>query len=233
MTNSQLTREKVQWLHDEAEEAAAVGIKLTMNPSELLMFTSSLLAAMDSEPVAEVYQSPNVGICAALGPSIRMLCPLEPGTKLYRHAQPAPTSEPMDEIYAELYRLREEVKGPDGFNTWRDAAIAEKKARVELERQINQSGRDIDYLGAMAAFHSDKWHKMDPITGYMHGWNARRNHAQPASVVPDGYVMVPVEPTAEMIAAAMNCEDVLFNNDESFCVQFGNIYEAMLAAAPQ
>ncbi|EIK9524466.1 hypothetical protein LKW08_005197, partial [Salmonella enterica] len=48
-----------------------------------------------------------------------------------------------------------------------------------------------------------------------------------------GWVMVPVEPTDEMIAAAMNCEDVLFNSDESFCVQFGNIYEAMLAAAPQ
>lgn len=48
-----------------------------------------------------------------------------------------------------------------------------------------------------------------------------------------GWVMVPVEPTDEMIAAAMNCEDVLFNSDESFCVQFGNIYEAMLAAPPQ
>lgn len=48
-----------------------------------------------------------------------------------------------------------------------------------------------------------------------------------------GWVMVPVEPTDEMIAAAMNCEDVLFNSDESFCVQFGNIYEAMLAAAPK
>ncbi|WP_236526080.1 hypothetical protein, partial [Escherichia coli] len=83
----------------------------------------------------------------------------------------------MAEVYAELYRLREEVKGPDGFNTWRDAAIAEKKARVELEKQINQSGRDIDYLGAMAAFHSNEWHKMDPITGYMHGWNARKSQA--------------------------------------------------------
>lgn len=50
-------------------------------------------------------------------------------------------------------------------------------------------------------------------------------------VIPDGYVMVPKEPTEEMIAAAMNCEDVLFNSDDSFCVQFGNIYEAMLAAA--
>ncbi|CAB3269861.1 hypothetical protein JQ098_002050 [Salmonella enterica subsp. enterica serovar Typhimurium] len=57
--------------------------------------------------------------------------------------------------------------------------------------------------------------------------------APPAPVVPDGYALVPVEPTDEMIAAAMNCEDVLFNSDESFCVQFGNIYEAMLAAAPQ
>lgn len=47
------------------------------------------LVALDCEPVAEVYQAPNVGICAALSPSIRMLCPLEPGTKLYRHAQPA------------------------------------------------------------------------------------------------------------------------------------------------
>lgn len=52
-------------------------------------------------------------------------------------------------------------------------------------------------------------------------------------VIPDGYALVPVNPTDEMIAAAMNCEDVLFNSDESFCVQFGNIYEAMLAAAPQ
>ncbi|EJU6096637.1 DUF551 domain-containing protein [Salmonella enterica] len=52
-------------------------------------------------------------------------------------------------------------------------------------------------------------------------------------VIPDGYALVPVEPTDEMIEAAMNCEDVLFNSDESFCVQFGNIYEAMLAAAPK
>lgn len=52
-------------------------------------------------------------------------------------------------------------------------------------------------------------------------------------VIPDGYVMVPKEPTDEMIAAAMNCEDVLFNSDDSFCVQFVNIYEAMLAATPK
>lgn len=58
---SKLTREKAQWLHDACEEAAAAGIKLTMNPNELLMFTSYALAAMDSEPVIadcdpEVYE---------------------------------------------------------------------------------------------------------------------------------------------------------------------------------
>lgn len=79
-------------------------------------------------------------------------------------------------------------------------------------------------------------------------WNACRaallqgNQAlvkQPSSnsenvpVISDGWVMVPVELTDDMIAAAMNCDDVLFNRDESFCVQFGNIYAAMITAAPQ
>lgn len=161
-------------------------------------------------------------------------------------APQAPVSVP-DEIYAELYQLREEVKGPDGFNTWRDAATAEKVLRLSMGRDAlryrflrdkdafgdeNEHGlaswddlaemeynefdaavdarmndsdmplyiitqgkmvendvaasekkasnerykqiSDIDYLGAMSAFHSDKWHKMGPITGYMHGWNACR-----------------------------------------------------------
>lgn len=57
-------------------------------------------------------------------------------------------------------------------------------------------------------------------------------HAGNSPVIPDGYVLVPKEPTAEMIAAAMDCDDVLFNSDETFCVQFGNIYDAMIAAAP-
>lgn len=47
-----------------------------------------------------------------------------------------------------------------------------------------------------------------------------------------GWVMVPIEPTDEMIAAAMNCEDVLFNSDESFCVQYREIYCAMVDTAP-
>ncbi|CAI1636283.1 Uncharacterised protein [Serratia entomophila] len=57
--------------------------------------------------------------------------------------------------------------------------------------------------------------------------------APPAPAVQDGLKLVPTVPTPEMIAAAMNCDDVQFNDDETFCVNFGNIYAAMLAAAPE
>lgn len=172
--------------------------------------------------------------------------PIDNGIIEVYAAPPATVSVP-DEIYAELYQLREEVKGPDGFNTWRDAATAEKVLRLSIERDAlryrflrdkdafgdeNEPGLAswgdlaemeynefdanvdarmnnsdiprhsitqaqmiendvaasekkapnerykqisyIDYLGAMSAFHSDKWHKMGSITGYMHGWNACR-----------------------------------------------------------
>ncbi|MEH1303678.1 hypothetical protein V7I42_22175 [Raoultella ornithinolytica] len=110
MTNSQLTREKVQWLHDAAEEAAAVGIKLTMNPSELLMFTSSLLAAMDSEPVAwlaiyhgEVYDEA-IGITRSVveaqADRFGWELALTEIIPLYRHAQQPVVPDEMDRIGA-------------------------------------------------------------------------------------------------------------------------------------
>lgn len=54
-------------------------------------------------------------------------------------------------------------------------------------------------------------------------------------VIPDGYVMVPKEPTAEMIAAAMNCDDVVFDSKDptAFCIQYREIYCAMVDTAPK
>ncbi|MDN0093920.1 hypothetical protein [Yersinia rohdei] len=51
----------------------------------------------------------------------------------------------------------------------------------------------------------------------------------------DGWKLVPINPTAEMMAAAMECDDVVFDLDDDtiFCVQFDNIYAAMLASAPE
>ncbi|EPU6894850.1 hypothetical protein ACVYZQ_004165 [Raoultella ornithinolytica] len=85
---SKLTREKAQWLHDACEEAAAAGIKLTMNPNELLMFTSYVLAAMDSEPVAEVLSRRPGNDTSTIDRALPV------GTTLYRHAQ-QPVVQPM------------------------------------------------------------------------------------------------------------------------------------------
>ncbi|EPT1236172.1 DUF551 domain-containing protein [Salmonella enterica] len=54
-------------------------------------------------------------------------------------------------------------------------------------------------------------------------------------VIPDGYVLVPVEPTDEMIAAAMECDDVVFDSKDptAFCVQYREIYNSMVTAAPK
>ncbi|ENQ6174032.1 hypothetical protein ACEPFV_004414 [Salmonella enterica] len=88
---------------------------------------------------------------------------------------------------------------------------------------------------------------------YVDGWNACRSAmlqskyrdlSQPVDpqiseyekiMLRAGWVMVPVEPTDEMIEAAMNCEDVTYNesDDTVFYVHHREIYKAMLAAAPQ
>ncbi|ECA3869357.1 TPA: DUF550 domain-containing protein [Salmonella enterica] len=50
-----------------------------------------------------------------------------------------------------------------------------------------------------------------------------------------GWVMVPKEPTDEMIAAAMECDDVVFDSKDptAFCVQYREIYCAMVDVAPK
>ena len=58
--------------------------------------------------------------------------------KVYRAmlvASPAiPINQEFDaELWAELYTLREAVKGPKGFSTWQDAAIHERQLRVKAE----------------------------------------------------------------------------------------------------
>ncbi len=111
---SKLTRERLAKIKSWRETYGA-GSNVMLPAEEAEELARIALAAMDSESVAEVYQAPNVGICAALGPSIRMLCPLEPGTKLYRHAQPAPVV-PDDVLKAlqKVARIRLDMDGFDG-----------------------------------------------------------------------------------------------------------------------
>lgn len=95
--------------------------------------------------------------------------------------------------------------------------------------------------------------KEDRATLAMRAWNACRaallqdgflDLSQPVDpqiakyeqiMLQAGWVMVPVEPTDEMIAAAMNCDDVVFDSTDptAFCVQYREIYCAMVDATPK
>lgn len=112
MTRSTITREEsIQAVFD-----LKVGYTLGLADIEILKRLARMaLATLASEPVAEVYQPQNAGICAPLGPSIRMLCPLGPGEKLYRHAQPAPVV-PDDVLDAlqKVARIRLDLNDFDG-----------------------------------------------------------------------------------------------------------------------
>jgi hypothetical protein len=41
---------------------------------------------------------------------------------------------PPEELWAEIFRLRAQVKGPEGFETWYDAAVHERLRRVKAEK---------------------------------------------------------------------------------------------------
>lgn len=89
--------------------------------------------------------------------------------------------------------------------------------------------------------------------GFVEGWNACRaamlqgkfrDLSQPVDpqiaeyeqiMLQADWVMVPVEPTDEMIAAAMECDDVVFDSKDptAFCVQYREIYCAMVDVAPK
>lgn len=113
MTKSTITRERLEWLsqiscRDDIEDIGG---------DEIRELASMALAAMDSEPVAEVVSI--YGDPEAFGErEIRPLVGIQQmpyGTKLYRHAQPATASEPLavtdDELNAALQLHRLKVDG--------------------------------------------------------------------------------------------------------------------------
>jgi hypothetical protein len=88
---------------------------------------------------------------------------------------------------------------------------------------------------------SDKeWQALGEFLGAMHakGLDGAKMRAamlqtlginsQPAQM-PDGYVLVPVEPTLEMIDAGQDVEDLYRRGTPD---TWGKVYRAMLAAAP-
>lgn len=96
------------------------GFDISVQAGFELACLRKLVVSLEAEPVAEAYQPPNFGICAALGVSVRMLKPLRDGDKLYA-APPAPVSVPderyqhLNELYhaqeKRLFKLAQRIKG--------------------------------------------------------------------------------------------------------------------------
>lgn len=76
----ELTKERLKALSNLENVGAICG-------DEIAAMAHQLLAGLEQEPVAQVYQPANIGICAPIGPSVMMLKPLSPGTKLYAAPQ--------------------------------------------------------------------------------------------------------------------------------------------------
>ena len=47
-----------------------------------------------------------------------------------------PEDSPPHLLWAEIFRLRHALKGPDGFETWQDAAVDERRRRVALDKEL-------------------------------------------------------------------------------------------------
>lgn len=109
MTKSTITREEsVQAVFD-----LKVGYRLGFADLEILKRVARMaLAAMDSKPVAEITED-----LGRLFVKIHHPTTLKAGDKLYRHAQPAPTCEPItvtdDMAYAFHHALTDSMIGAD------------------------------------------------------------------------------------------------------------------------
>lgn len=165
---------------------------------------------------------------------------------VYRHAQPAPVVPKSISVRQAISALESADAVTTigqaykiGWNACRAAMLQElkKSAGSEATCRSNENAQVLTSINPAPALVSLQKNAKSmtgnsPVIGIDLVSGPDRT-VEVHYVVPPGYVMVPKEPTDEMITAAMNCEDVLFNSDDSFCVQFVNIYEAMLAAAPK
>lgn len=49
-------------------------------------------------------------------------------------------------LWAEIWKLRSQAKGPDEFETWRDCAIDEKMKRIKAEKELKELKQKIQAL---------------------------------------------------------------------------------------
>ncbi|EPM0504271.1 DUF551 domain-containing protein [Klebsiella aerogenes] len=151
--------------------------------------------------------------------------------ELQERRKAAMDSEPVAEITEDLGRLFVKIHSPTilraGDKLYRHAQPApELDAIVE---RLNLSG--YEYEGGevtpqnAAAIVDTLLQQLDDAV--------QGRNAQPAPVVPDGYVMVPIEPTMSQELAGYKTLNDTGRMSRLMKTRLSNIYRAMLAAAPQ
>lgn len=207
MTNNQLTRERLAKIKSWRETYGA-GSNVMLPAEEAEELARIALAAMDSEPMAEVLSNRPGNDTSTIDRALPV------GTQLYRHAQPASEREQVRREHAEwsqatfgnvgpvgpLKHLSKEAleaaAEPGDLSEWADMQFlmwdAQRRAGI-TDDQITQA-----MIDKLAVNKQRSW--PEPKDG------EPRLHikGQPAPVVPDGYVMVPVEPNGDMLAAAQD-----------------------------
>ncbi|ULI45996.1 DUF551 domain-containing protein [Raoultella ornithinolytica] len=200
------------------------------------------LAAMDSKPVAEVVSV--FGDSESIGErELKLLVGIQNmpyGTKFYRHAQPAPELKPVGYIFVSgqgAIAYSPTDWGMPGFKLagqiFGDIDVESQPAPVvpdidELRLAFEAAERESD-----DGFNLHKYgigYADDETQGRWDTWLACRAamlQAGNSPVIPEGYVMVPKEPTKEMIDAGW-LHFMGTKNPSS-----KGTYKAMLAAAPQ
>lgn len=255
MTKSTITRERLEWLsqiscRDDIEDIGG---------DEIRELASMALATMDSEPVAWRWRwSDDAEGYWRYTEEQRETRGSVTAQPLYRHAQQpvVPETAHSSVIAEQLANVLSDMKVTDHQRAVINCAV-DRLNNVAQLLQLSPSAllvpEILDYQGAKELYNYLMTEEETNAT--VNAWNACRaamlNHPSsiqpntdaapgteikhPSSnspVIPDGYVMVPKEPTAEMQSAgasAIRIETTALNK-----LWTGNaVFRAMLAAAPQ
>ncbi|HDT6594751.1 TPA: hypothetical protein ACGPDU_000034 [Raoultella ornithinolytica] len=182
------------------------------------------LAAMDSEPVAEVLSSRPGNDTSTIDRALPV------GTQLYRHAQPASELKPVGYLFVSGqgaiaysptdwgmpgFKLAGQIFGDIDVESQPVPVVPVvpdvMEPTIEAIKRILPTSNPDEYAACIGA---DMWNAC----------RAAMLQAGNSPVIPDGYVMVPKEPTDEMLAASYMFAHVDATRES---------WLAMLAAAPQ
>lgn len=213
---SKLTRERIELIANFHRAMA-----LPPSHAEIEELARMALAAMDSEPVAEVLSNRPGNDTSTIDRALPV------GTQLYRHAQSAP-------VVPESISVRQAISALEsadavttigqayklGWNAYRAAMLQElqKSAGAEATCRSNENVQAVEVQSLTSINPAPDLvslqKKAESIIGNYPG-------------IPDGCVMVPVEPNGDMLAAA---QDAYGETDGDIA---STLRAAMLAATQQ